>query len=191
MSKRRLTASSSVKNVRDYLESPEFFELDEYMSEKLQMVEDCRDMIADDKTTPEVVAELQTRYGIGKMKALNIIHETDMAYSIRAIKIETLFSEIRKTKVVATEKKDPKAMAQSDRNRLQAIRDFYGTKDQKAYENLQPQEVQIGEFKELTVLKDVSDREIDDFVKQMKKKAIQKATEFSEDTDVLNEEDSL
>lgn len=190
MIKGKINRESTPKKLRHYLESPEMYEVDAIMEEKLDMIQFCRELIEEDKTTPQMIASMREKFGIGQTKAFNILNETDRAYSIRAIKIEKLFAEINATKIMAVEKNDPKSAAACDRNRLQAIRDFYGTKDKQAYEDLQPQEVLIGEFKELTVMKDVKDSEIDKFIKNLKKKALQKATQFAEDVNV-DEENTL
>jgi len=140
---KKLTLHTPAQEIREFLiaENKDGYELSPDLEEKLDKIEFCRELIGNSVDELDLIAKLRKEFKIGRTQAYNILYDTDKVFNKRQILIDKTFSEIQKSISIAMAKQDAKALAACIKNKIEAIKAFYGDKETFEVANIQPPDV--------------------------------------------------
>jgi hypothetical protein len=162
------------------------------IKEKIQRVWLCQQLREKYLTRLKVLPKLMEEYSISEATARRIYDLTTKCHgktkpAERAFYVDMLLGEIRETKAFAKKINDPRAMAQCDRNFKETIRDLIPDIDIPPYEELQPVDIIIGFFPELTGI--TLPANYKQQIEQLKRKKSMKKLDI-QDAEILPPDDS-
>jgi DNA-dependent RNA polymerase auxiliary subunit epsilon len=155
---KKLTLQTDAELIRSYLSGTVAADLSAKLAEKLHRIDFCRDLIANYLSKYKCVERLQKEFGINRNQAYTLYYETEVVYDARQIRLDKFFENLAETRKVALLKYDSRTLAACDKNEIQAIKEFYGDKEEDYWKNLQMPDVTL-EFNPALVRKELENEQ--------------------------------